>query len=848
MINQLFGEIAPMEGSLGGLTAEQRKQQIGDHSKNLEGLANKLIGLMSDPSAIDKQAVNTTSKAIAQGLEQLVIAARNASAMGLDPDGNLFDGVKALAECLQQLLANANEVAKNPNDMEARNRLMNATAAVQAALAKLNAVGRGVQSDETFQKLFSELGRAVASATNNLVGVAENIKVNDPLKQSQVSSAKDTVKRSGENLANIANLLAPTAHDAVCKAQLSNNAKALTQNAQFLQATLKNCGINPNDQANLTEAMDQLNKALAGLLSASDLPELKGGRQASAFNTAAQSILEASTAIMGSLGKGDLIKSSADTIYEAQQKLDNAAQALALASGDEMLSARLIEYANRVKDAVRQLLAVAPASINNPNDEIAHRALRNAAQRVADATQALVNDAGQNVALSSLYGAAKIAAAHTTALVVSCQNAKGKMDKTAEANLLASAKNTSDAISNLIAALKEATANENPNSTEKVIQASEKFAPLAYKLVADTKATVPKVTDPSTKRDLAFNADNTAKSIHKLLLNRKTAKSKAGQAEINEAIEQFQAAEADLEAAMLALSQGLLKPTGATREQALRALNTAVKDVATATKGVATSAKDSPEEVGTHFKKLATGTQDIITAAKTLVGTIEDPALQKAILNCTKALNAEVANLMSSAQAVSQNPADENLNKLLSDSGKNVAASLSKLVSASKGVVPKDIETHLKKSGDDIEDLAEKELQGCANVINNAVKKLLAAQEEARARRNAPNIDIDQQNITEAILEACTSIGQATASLIGSATVVQHEFNKLVKAPATRAVYKRDPTWAQGLISASKEVAASVSHLVSVADSSAKGEGEEEALIVSANAVSAGKFCKNQRF
>jgi len=111
------------------------------------------------------------------------------------------------------------------------------------------------------------------------------------------------------------------------------------------------------------------------------------------------------------------------------------------------------------------------------------------------------------------------------------------------------------------------------------------------------------------------------------------------------------------------------------------------------------------------------------------------------------------------------------------------------------------------------------------------------AQEESS--KNSQNLDLNQQEITASILEACLAIGQATSVLIGSAHSVQQEFNKLSKGKDTKNVYKRDPTWAQGLISASQEVAASVQFLVTVSDKAVKGESEEEALIVAANQVSA---------
>jgi talin len=111
--------------------------------------------------------------------------------------------------------------------------------------------------------------------------------------------------------------------------------------------------------------------------------------------------------------------------------------------------------------------------------------------------------------------------------------------------------------------------------------------------------------------------------------------------------------------------------------------------------------------------------------------------------------------------------------------------------------------------------------------------------EAAKARRMEANIDIDEQNITEAILEAAQAIAKSTAVLVNSATQVQQEFQKLVKEPQTRSVYKRDPQWAEGLISAARTVAGAVQHLVKASNEAAQGKASEEALVVAAKAVAA---------
>jgi len=104
----------------------------------------------------------------------------------------------------------------------------------------------------------------------------------------------------------------------------------------------------------------------------------------------------------------------------------------------------------------------------------------------------------------------------------------------------------------------------------------------------------------------------------------------------------------------------------------------------------------------------------------------------------------------------------------------------------------------------------------------------------------AKEIAVDEQQITEAILEAAQAIAKSTGVLVMAATSVQHEYRKLAGDTANPTnVYKRDPQWAQGLISAAKTVAGSVQHLVGAANDAAQGNATEEALIVAARAVAA---------
>jgi len=239
------------------------------------------------------------------------------------------------------------------------------------------------------------------------------------------------------------------------------------------------------------------------------------------------------------------------------------------------------------------------------------------------------------------------------------------------------------------------------------------------------------------------------------------------------------------------------------------------------------------------MKEFSEAFNGVVANATELAASLDDKSLQKGLLNVTKTVAQQMKQLLQISRAVSGSPEDHNLNELLSDAEKAVVAALAKLKDASSGAIPTQMESFYRTGADNMEDLAEKELQGASDNIEKCVEQLQLATEAARERMVAKQVDIDEQNITEAILESCQAIAKSTAVLIQAATAVQLDYNKLANNPQSKVAYKRDPQWAQGLISAARTVTGSVQHLVKAANAAAQGEASEEALIVAAQSVSA---------
>jgi len=142
----------------------------------------------------------------------------------------------------------------------------------------------------------------------------------------------------------------------------------------------------------------------------------------------------------------------------------------------------------------------------------------------------------------------------------------------------------------------------------------------------------------------------------------------------------------------------------------------------------------------------------------------------------------------------------------------------------------------LEDTKNDLDKVAEEELRKCADIISKAAATLLAYKPPPREKK-IPGV-LDQFDINEAIVKAAQAIASATGTLVSNAYDAQRERVELkYKNPAKAGRYANDPTWANGLISASHSVAGSVQALVSSANNAAAGKAEEEALVASARSV-----------
>jgi talin len=205
-----------------------------------------------------------------------------------------------------------------------------------------------------------------------------------------------------------------------------------------------------------------------------------------------------------------------------------------------------------------------------------------------------------------------------------------------------------------------------------------------------------------------------------------------------------------------------------------------------------------------------------------------DDKVQKGIKDASIGIGRAMVDLLEVAKL---NRADNNTMPKLDNASAKVTTATQQLVEALRKL-PNAQNVTLDDKGD-LDKLAEEELLKCANIIKEAARALEAAKPE----RKTPKIPgvLDRIDIDTAIVDAAQAIANATGVLVQHAYSAQRERLEKRRQPGQR--YRNDPTWANGLISASHGVADSVQSLVKAANKAATGMADEEELVATARAV-----------
>jgi len=234
------------------------------------------------------------------------------------------------------------------------------------------------------------------------------------------------------------------------------------------------------------------------------------------------------------------------------------------------------------------------------------------------------------------------------------------------------------------------------------------------------------------------------------------------------------------------------------------------------------------EEIAVNAKMQADGSVELLNNAKGASQTSPDPKVRADLMQATKISSEASVQLLEAAKTYrADDPeAQASITKQFDDANEKL-----QVVIAAARKLPEG--ENLDLNDDHLAKLAEQELANAAAQIEAAQSRIMAAP----SRAGLPENELRQQDIAEGILEAARAITRATGALVNSAGAAQKELVLKGRANKLANPYRRDPAWAQGLISAAKEVASTTDQLVTDANAVVQKKVTEDHIIQSAKDV-----------
>ena len=145
------------------------------------------------------------------------------------------------------------------------------------------------------------------------------------------------------------------------------------------------------------------------------------------------------------------------------------------------------------------------------------------------------------------------------------------------------------------------------------------------------------------------------------------------------ASEQYQAARANIEAAVIVGVTPTTESVKEKRDEALQKVISTIQSIQTNANLIRDTSREFPEDISTYVKSLALFCGNLVSCGKDLASTLDDPQAQKQVLAAIKDVNVSVGSIIHSAKGFTTNPQNDNLSRLLMDAASQVSDSLSKI-------------------------------------------------------------------------------------------------------------------------------------------------------------------------
>eukprot|EP01124_Arcella_intermedia_P012007 TRINITY_DN1832_c0_g1_i1.p1 TRINITY_DN1832_c0_g1~~TRINITY_DN1832_c0_g1_i1.p1 ORF type:complete len:2470 (-),score=665.52 TRINITY_DN1832_c0_g1_i1:45-7454(-) len=867
----------------------QQIQQLVATARSLKNCTSSLEEAMasSNPDANKEEAIDpkiaqqllTTSRIIAVEAAGLI---RGANAVAANPDTGSSDDLKknvqTLSESIKQLVNLTGHL--NPGVQEC----VKTTQIIQAASGELDKANIEVTTFGNVQNVApaSNLQTAQNATGTICKQAADNLKtlVNAVGNSKSVVTASQTLQKTLPTLVAAVKTTVATTSEPAQKNKLLGNSKAVLDSFAAVIKAIQVADVNDKQSTAIVAAKANETSAAIGIL----LGDLQSVAQ---LQGELDRITKSITASVMEIKKPVMAKS----YQEGRDGLTSTAKELAgvlttLVNTDKRNTGQVGIAANLAATTVATLVENTGACIQATPDQGAKKELEVQVKLTGDQVVKLLaavkataagddkqipvmrqafNDA--NTSLSSLLAAAKKGAVGELAMdkaiegintVIAKLNTQSifaqagqlEVDRAAQSQTMQSLQQSLQDASQKLATTAISLQKATRSGDEELGTVCTALSTAVANVANAAEKTASRMPDSVSQQDVLSSAKSLAIASHQLILAGKDA----------QRLPNDHAAQNSLAASIKGVGESAnnllaaVQRAGAEAERGERELEAKKQQIMALLKNVQ-PAKATAEDCVISAREVLKATADLVFAndqgAIITAGNSAYVSLEKLLTNSAGASKlspdvniqrgvtttaAQVAKTMVDLLEVGKLSRSEeaNLPKLEAASTK-VTTATNALVEALRKL-PNAQDLSLDEKGD-LDKIAEEELLKCANIIKDAAKAL----EMAKPQRKTPKIPgvLDKIDIDTAIVDAAKAIATATGILVQHAYTAQRERMEKKRIPGNQARYRNDPTWANGLISASHGVAETVQSLVKAANKAATGQADEEELVATARGVAA---------
>lgn len=816
------------------MTIDQVKNALGISTSNLDKNLAALLNA-TDPANLDVEQLNAFAKSITADMLKLAKMAKTAAAIGGANDQDIVAGAAKLAASLTKLLEATGKVALNPHDPKTRAFMDAQSRLVREAMLLLKSAKEGKLNDLASEELFGQFAENLDEDVDDLVKMAmASVKqIKDGNKMREVLNLCKALSAAQKSMEETAKTLGSVLIDPEARKCISDVATEIANLNKALIDQLREAGLPAEMVAALTGAAGRVGAAINAMLNSVALAEPRSGADLD-FAVPHSNILAAISQLRDARGDANLVLNGLKAAMANTTELVGYGRKVAECS-DESGQQRLNNTIQNVNDAMGRLIQAAKAVALNPNDPTALAGVSDTSNTLEVLTQELVTDAGASAATIGLRYRAKDAVTRAIKVTRILEAAlKDIQDPNLKAQIMQQIEMANKAIQDLLNALRQAAAEpQNPDAQLRLLQAAQRALMPVSQIVAATKRVAPGVIDANQKQALNYAANSLTDHLQKLMNAIKNVSELEGQQELEEALEQFEATNADLDAAEFAAQGGfLVAPPGQSRDDAVALLDQSVNLLLGDLNNVVAGAKDPrSRKLGEAAKAVAGAAAQVAASVKTVASTTTDKTMQKAVLAQAKKFNKDVSGVISAARALLSRREEPALQSALNNAQQNVLNALSSLTAAARGLDSREADEamdfiskesaklhHLTanpNSTADAQKKAQEAMIGAAKAVNAALAQL-ANVARANPRALGPASKMASTTVAQFISAACTAgtsspNPEQTESLAKAALELISRTNALISAAKTAAARKDQPSYDslnQSLVGVSKAVEA----------------------------------------